>query len=162
MLDPGIGVRREIGVLGEDVVCGHELADLDQQAAAADLGVERIKRLHRGLTIGRHEALTERRHTEVDECVLERRTAEATVRDPRDLRDGVLSQANQVELRSCPSNAAEQLKLSWGARPWRFFCLRPPTDQPQPPRLNPQQHQPEHALRDNPRGGCREPCDTRK
>ena len=75
--DPGVGVRREVGVLGEDVLRRHELLELHQQAVLADLRVERIERLHRVGAVGRHVALAQRRHAEVDERVAQRRRAEA-------------------------------------------------------------------------------------
>ena len=38
VVDPGVRVRREVRVLGEDVLGGDELLELDQQAALADAG----------------------------------------------------------------------------------------------------------------------------
>ena len=75
--DPRIGVRGEIRVLAEDRLSSDELLELHEQAALADLGVQRIERLHRGHAIRRHVALAQRRHAEVDERVSKRRAAEA-------------------------------------------------------------------------------------
>jgi hypothetical protein len=77
VLDPRVGVRREVRVLGEDVVGGDERLELHQQAALADLRVERVERLHRVDALGWHVALAQRRHAEVDEGVAQRGCAEA-------------------------------------------------------------------------------------
>ncbi len=81
--DPRIGVRGEIRVLAEDRVSSNELLELHEQAALADLRVQRIKRLHRRDAIRRHVALAQRRHAEIDERVLKRRAAEAARRPGR-------------------------------------------------------------------------------
>ena len=44
VLDPGVRVRGEVGVLREDVLAGHELLELHEQAALADLRVQRVER----------------------------------------------------------------------------------------------------------------------
>ena len=77
MLDPAGRERREVRVLGEDLLRRDVLLELDEQAAVADPHMERIERLHLVQPLGRDEALAERRGAEVDEGVLEERAAEA-------------------------------------------------------------------------------------
>ena len=43
---PRVRVGRKIGVLGIDVVGGHVIAELDEEAFFADEGVQRVKWLH--------------------------------------------------------------------------------------------------------------------
>ena len=78
--DPGVRVRREVGVLGEDLLGGDELLELDEQAALADAGVERIERLHRAEAVGGHVGLAQGRHAEVDERVAQVGAAESALR----------------------------------------------------------------------------------
>ena len=79
VLDPGIGVRREIGVLGEDLVGSDERRDLREPAVGAHLDVERIEGLHVLQALRREEALAERRLAEVDHRQLERRVTDAAM-----------------------------------------------------------------------------------
>ena len=75
--DPGGRVGREIGVLPEDVLRADILLELDQEALAADQHMQREVRLHRVELVAREEALAQRRHAEIDERVLQCRTAKA-------------------------------------------------------------------------------------
>ena len=70
--DPRVGVRGEIRVLAEDRVGGDKLLELHEQAGLADLGVQRIERLHRVHAIRRHIALAQ-----AATCRGRRRCAEA-------------------------------------------------------------------------------------
>ena len=45
VLDPAIGVGREIGVFGEDLLGRDVLLELSQEASVADVDVQRIERL---------------------------------------------------------------------------------------------------------------------
>ena len=65
VLDPRVGVRGEVGVFAEDLGRGHVLFELDQQAALADTGHERVEGLALVQPIRGDEALAERRHPEV-------------------------------------------------------------------------------------------------
>ncbi len=42
VLDPGVGVRREVGVVGEDLLGRHDVVDLHQPARRAEAGAQRI------------------------------------------------------------------------------------------------------------------------
>ena len=48
VLEPGVGVGGEVGVLGEDLLGGDVLLELHQEALVADVDVQRVERLHRG------------------------------------------------------------------------------------------------------------------
>jgi hypothetical protein len=76
VLDPGVRVRREVGVLAEDVLRRDELLELHEQARGAHADVERIEALHRPELLGRDVALTQRGHAQVDERVAQRLGAE--------------------------------------------------------------------------------------
>ncbi len=69
VLDPAVRVRAEIGVVGKDGLAAHVFVQLDQPALIADVGVERIERLHRIELVRAQEALTEGAHAEVHEGV---------------------------------------------------------------------------------------------
>ena len=73
MLDPAGRVGREVGVLGEDLLRRDELLQLHQEALVADVGVQRIERLHLVQLLGRDVRLAQRRHAEIDEGRGERR-----------------------------------------------------------------------------------------
>ena len=75
MLDPGVRVRGEVRVLGEDVLGRHELGDLDEPAALARAHVERVEGLGLLQLLDGEHCLAERRLAEVDDRQLERRTA---------------------------------------------------------------------------------------
>ncbi len=60
MLDPRVGVRREVRVLGEDLVRCHERRQLREPARRAHANVERVERLHLLDAIGGQEALAQR------------------------------------------------------------------------------------------------------
>ena len=60
VLDPRGGIRREVGVLGEDLRRRHVGRDLGQQALVADLDPEREERLHLVQLVGGEEALAQR------------------------------------------------------------------------------------------------------
>ena len=83
--EPGIGVRREVGVVPEDVFRAHVLLELHEEALAAHVGVQRIEGLPGVERLRRDVALAQRRKTEIDEGVLEWCTAE-TARRPVGLR----------------------------------------------------------------------------
>ncbi len=57
VLDPAVGVGREIGVIGEDLACLQVGRQLDEQADIAHADVERIEPLHRVETFERQEIL---------------------------------------------------------------------------------------------------------
>ena len=78
MLDPGVGVGGEVGVLGEDLVGRHELRDLHEPALLAGTDVERVERFALLQLLGPEHRLAERRLAEVDDGQLERRVAEPT------------------------------------------------------------------------------------
>ena len=80
MLDPRVGVRREVRVLAEDLVGRDERRQLREPAVRADPDVERVERLHLLEPVRREEALAERRLPEVDDRQLEGRAAGAAVR----------------------------------------------------------------------------------
>ena len=80
VLDPGVRVGREVGVLLEDLRRRDERRQLGEPAALADPDVEREERLHRIEPVGRQEALAKRRLAEVDHRQLERCPTEAAVR----------------------------------------------------------------------------------
>ena len=63
--DPGVGVGGEVGVLGEDRLGGDVALQLDQPAALADVGPQRVERLHLVALARGQEALAQRRHAEV-------------------------------------------------------------------------------------------------
>src|SRR5205085_6743696 len=69
--------RREVRVLGEDVLRSDVLRQLDEVTGLADAHVQRIEGLHRVELVRAQEALAERRHAEVDDGTAERRAAEA-------------------------------------------------------------------------------------
>ena len=76
VLHPAVGERREVGVLGEDVLGADVLLQLHEPAAAADVHVERVEGLHRVGLVRPQVALTEGRHAEVDDGVPQGRAAE--------------------------------------------------------------------------------------
>ena len=76
VLHPAVGERREVGVLGEDVLGADVLLQLHEPALPADVDVERVERLHRVDLVGAEVALAERRHAEVDDGVPQWRAAE--------------------------------------------------------------------------------------
>jgi hypothetical protein len=78
VLDPRRGVRREVGVFSEDLVGGDKLGKLDEPAPRANANVQRIEAFYGAERLGRHQALAKRRHPEIHDRQLERRTAEAT------------------------------------------------------------------------------------
>ena len=60
VLDPGVGVRREVRVLGEDLFGWDELGDLDEPALLACTRVKRIERLAGLELLGGQDRLAER------------------------------------------------------------------------------------------------------
>ena len=74
---PGVGVGREVGVLGEDRLRGHVPLQLHQPALLADVGPQRVERLHLVELVGGEEALAQRRRPEVADDPGHRRRAEA-------------------------------------------------------------------------------------
>ena len=75
MRHPSRRIGGEIGVFGENVRRADEFRKLHQPAGMANPGVERVIALGRVELVLGEEALTERRHAEIDEGVLERRAA---------------------------------------------------------------------------------------
>jgi hypothetical protein len=69
VLEPRGRERREVGVLGEDVLGRDVLLELDQQAAVADPDLERVERLHLVGLVGGEDALAQRRHPEIAQRV---------------------------------------------------------------------------------------------
>ncbi len=72
VLQPRRGERREVGVLLEDLAGVDVLVELHEEALMAHPDVQRVEGLHRIQRVGGKEALTERRHSEVDDTVFER------------------------------------------------------------------------------------------
>jgi hypothetical protein len=75
--EPRVRVRREVRVLGEDVLGSDVLLELHQEALLADVDPQGIERLHGVDPAGLDVALAQRRHAQVDEGVSQVRTAEA-------------------------------------------------------------------------------------
>ena len=69
VLDPAIGVRGKVGVVAEDVLGAHVGLELDQKTLAADVGVERVERLHLVELVATHVAFAKRRHPQVHESM---------------------------------------------------------------------------------------------
>jgi hypothetical protein len=80
VLHPAVGVRREVGVVGKDVVGCDVHLQLHQEAALAHPGVQRIEALHVIQLVRLNVRLTKRRHAEIDERVVELLGAEAAAR----------------------------------------------------------------------------------
>ena len=76
VLTQRIGVRREVGVLAEDVLGGHVGRELDEQARLADLHAQRIERLDLVELVEPEEALAQRRCAEIDQLESETNAAE--------------------------------------------------------------------------------------
>ena len=81
---PAVGVGREVGVVGEDLLRRHVLLELHQEAALADAGVQRVEALACWLSCVRREVRVRRAAT----CrgrrrCAERRAAEAALRERR-------------------------------------------------------------------------------
>ncbi len=79
MLNPAVGEGGEVRVLAEDVLGSNELRELHQQAVLADVGVQRIIRLHLVKLCSGDVRLTQRRHSQIGERMAERLAAEAAV-----------------------------------------------------------------------------------
>ena len=79
MFDPACGKRRKVRVLGEDLVRRHVLLQLNQEARLANIGVQRVERLHQVQLIGGDVCLAQRRRSQVEEGRAQRRMAEAAV-----------------------------------------------------------------------------------
>ena len=67
VIEPGIRIGREIGVFRKDMLRRDVLLELHEKAVAADIGGERIERLHRIELVLCEIALAKRRHAEIDE-----------------------------------------------------------------------------------------------
>ena len=107
---------------------GDELLELHEQAALADLRVQRIEGLHRVDALGRHVALAERRHAEVDEGVAQRGCAEAAG-GQRDV--GSRGRGEGLGLRLArSSNATGPARLSPAARNSAAASMPPVTEGP--------------------------------
>ena len=83
VLQPGGRVRREVGVLGENLGRGHVLLELDQEAPLADPDAQRVEGLHPVELVGAEEGLAERGHAEIHERGPERSPTEAAERRRR-------------------------------------------------------------------------------
>ncbi len=77
VFDPARRVRREVRVLGEDLVWRDELLQLHQETRITHISMQRKERLHLLQLIGRDVRLAQGRHPEVDEGGLQGCTAEA-------------------------------------------------------------------------------------
>src|SRR4029453_2783473 len=94
---PGVGVRGEVGVLGEDRPRGHIRLELHQPALLADVGPQRVEGLHLVELVGGQERLAQGRAPEVAHHPRHRRRAEAArVGD----RSGLQSYSAALRLRS--------------------------------------------------------------
>src|SRR5438477_8668417 len=78
MIHPRVGIRREVGVLFEDVLGGDLVADLHQAAVRTGPRDERVERLHRLGFVRRQKALTWWMHPEIDDFLGERLPAGST------------------------------------------------------------------------------------
>src|SRR5437762_14127181 len=78
MLEPAVGVRREIRVLAENLLRAHVLFQLGQKTAFADVDVERIERLHLIRLLRTHVTLAQGRHAEIHEGMVQLRPAKPT------------------------------------------------------------------------------------
>ena len=72
-----VGVRREVRVVGEDVLAGHVRGQLDEQALVAQADVQRVEDLRVVEALRGQVALAKRRHPKVDERARKFRTAQA-------------------------------------------------------------------------------------
>src|SRR5690606_18952265 len=78
MLDPAVGVRREVWIVGtEDDVSRDVFFELHQKAALADVDYQRIERLHPVELVRGDLRLAERRHAEIDHPELQGPCAKA-------------------------------------------------------------------------------------
>src|SRR5215208_2303324 len=75
MLDPAVCVRREVRVLGEDVLRRDVLIQLHEKTGVAHRHMEWIERLHAVQRRTVDIALAQRRHAKIDESVTKRRRA---------------------------------------------------------------------------------------
>ena len=80
VLQPAVGVRREVGVLGKDLGRADVLFELNEEASLADEDMERVERLHAIELVGSQEGLAKRRHPEIHERVMQRCCAVAAQR----------------------------------------------------------------------------------
>ncbi len=76
MCDPGVRIRREVGVFREDLLRRHELLELHQETVLADTDMERVEGLHLAEPLSGNVALAKWRHAEVDEGMAEGSRAE--------------------------------------------------------------------------------------
>ena len=79
VLDPGRRVRRKVRIFRENVLRFHVLLQLHQEAVAADENMQRKVRLHLIDLVGGQEALTKRRHPEIDDSSCENRMTQAAM-----------------------------------------------------------------------------------
>src|SRR5207245_1811573 len=119
---PAFRVRREVRVLGKDVLGGNVLLELNQEAGSADVSVERVEWLHRVRLLRRDVALAQRRHSQVDEGMPQRRLA---VQAPRRLLGdrvrhlGQAATGSATQRRSVPRLPADMSCLIWSMRRYR-------------------------------------------
>jgi hypothetical protein len=75
--DPGVGIRRKISVIGEDILTGDIGRELNKQALSAQPDMQRVEHLSFVEALGRDITLAERGHPQVDKCVRKFRAAQA-------------------------------------------------------------------------------------
>ena len=73
---PRVGVRREVGVVAEDLFRRGAYSQLHEKARVADVDPLRVERLHLPQSIGCQVGVRQRRDAEVHEQPLQRRAAE--------------------------------------------------------------------------------------
>ena len=100
VLDPRVGVGGEVRVLGEDVLGGHELRDLDEPAALARANVQRVEGLALLELLGGEHRLAERRLPEVDDGQRERRAAVTARRRARHCRGARVRKGSRIDSHS--------------------------------------------------------------
>src|SRR5277367_1841337 len=77
MGEPSVGIRGEIGVIGKDIFWTNILLELDEEATATYAHMQGVEGLHL-VDLARAEiALAQRRHSQVDNRLLERLLAKA-------------------------------------------------------------------------------------
>ena len=100
VLDPRVRVGGEVRVLGEDVLGGHELRDLDEPAALARANVQRVEGLALLELLGGEHRLAERRLPEVDDGQRERRAAVTARRRARHCRGTRVREGSRIDSHS--------------------------------------------------------------
>ncbi len=78
--DPAVGVGREVGVVGEDILAGNVSRELHEQTGIADSDVQRIERFNIIQLVGLDIALAQRRHAQIHKCAGQACVAQSTRR----------------------------------------------------------------------------------